>query len=180
MKLLIELLIDQLIMRIISVNKNDSELTAFVSKAEAATYPDPWSEASLVSSLGSGAILLCCEGSGQNIGYIIGSAVADEAEILRLTVLPEFRRRGAGTMLLTAFLNEAEKAGAKKAYLEVRSGNTAARTLYSSLGFIETGIRKNYYIKPREDAVLMCADIPPERISLLGDINADTGNRKLM
>ena len=41
--------------------------------------------------------------------------------------------------------------------LEVRSSNVAARALYGSLGFSETGSRPKYYATPddREDAILM-------------------------
>ena len=39
--------------------------------------------------------------------------------------------------------------------LEVRESNTAARSLYDSLGFRPVGVRKNYYKNPVENAILM-------------------------
>ena len=44
-------------------------------------------------------------------------------------------------------------------YLEVRESNTAARTLYESLGFVQTGYRPRYYSQPEEAAVLMTAQL---------------------
>ena len=46
-------------------------------------------------------------------------------------------------------------------WLEVRPSNHVARRLYDSLGFIQVGVRKNYYPaeQGREDAVLMCLDM---------------------
>ena len=39
--------------------------------------------------------------------------------------------------------------------LEVRVHNESAKELYRSLGFVEIGIRKNYYPDTREDAIIM-------------------------
>jgi ribosomal-protein-alanine acetyltransferase len=39
--------------------------------------------------------------------------------------------------------------------LEVRSSNISALKLYKSNGFIESGIRKDYYNNPNEDAIIM-------------------------
>ena len=39
--------------------------------------------------------------------------------------------------------------------LEVREGNTAARALYESFGFVTEGVRRNYYTQPSEDALIM-------------------------
>ena len=46
-------------------------------------------------------------------------------------------------------------------YLEVRPSNLAARALYGSLGFTETGVRPRYY--GDEDALLMTLDLAKSR-----------------
>ena len=48
-----------------------------------------------------------------------------------------------------------QELGAERFFLEVRKGNVAGRALYTSLGFVECGIRKGFYENPKEDAVLM-------------------------
>ena len=47
-------------------------------------------------------------------------------------------------------------------YLEVRKSNTAAQRLYEKLGFVSAGVRKNFYEKPSEDAVLMQMIVPKQ------------------
>ena len=49
--------------------------------------------------------------------------------------------------------------------LEVREGNTAARNLYESYGFIQETVRKSYYHNPTEDALIMWKRDLPERIT---------------
>ena len=81
--------------------------------------------------------------------------VAERAEVIDLRVLASERRQGLGRKLLWASFTALGDVGAVE--LEVRSSNVAARALYDSLGFIETGSRPNYYVTAdgREDAILM-------------------------
>ena len=97
----------------------------------------------------------CAVGAdGDLLGYGGISLVADEAEIITVAVSPVYRRRGIARALMEHMLRLAADAGAA-VYLEVRASNIPARELYRVLGFAETGMRKNYYSAPREDAVLM-------------------------
>lgn len=88
-------------------------------------------------------------------GLLIGRRAADEFEILDLAVSPEYRRRGIAMALLDAALREANQAGARKVFLEVRASNTAAIEFYRARGFTESGRRKAYYRNPVEDALLL-------------------------
>jgi ribosomal protein S18 acetylase RimI-like enzyme len=88
------------------------------------------------------------------VGALIGSVVADEAEIHEIAVARSHRRGGHGRALVQAFLMEAGRRGAKLCFLEVRSANHAAVGLYSSLGFEACGERKGYY-RDGTNAVLM-------------------------
>ena len=56
---------------------------------------------------------------------------------------------------MEAGLEQALKKGITRLFLEVRASNTAAKNLYKSLGFLETGVRRGYYHGPAEDALLM-------------------------
>lgn len=91
----------------------------------------------------------------QPVAAIWYQCAAEQAEMLDLRVLASQRRQGLGRHLLWASLTALEDVGAVA--LEVRSSNAAARALYQSLGFSETGARPNYYATPdgREDAILM-------------------------
>jgi [ribosomal protein S18]-alanine N-acetyltransferase len=81
--------------------------------------------------------------------------VAEQAHINNLAVLPELRGRGLGTQLLAAIIAEAAHLGAKMLTLEVRASNTPALQLYQKAGFRQYGMRKNYYTKPVEDALIL-------------------------
>ncbi|MEE8454540.1 MAG: GNAT family N-acetyltransferase [Limibaculum sp.] len=91
-------------------------------------------------------------------GFALYRAVADEAELLTISVLPEARRSGIGAGLLAACEDGARAAGAVRLFLEVAAGNLAARALYGRAGYRECGRRKGYYQRPdgsRDDAVVM-------------------------
>ncbi len=79
----------------------------------------------------------------------------DDAELIRIAVSPEERRRGTGRLLLRELIAECRRREIPNLFLEVRSGNEAAIGLYSQAGFTAEGIRRNYYHEPLEDALIM-------------------------
>jgi ribosomal-protein-alanine N-acetyltransferase len=81
--------------------------------------------------------------------------VVDQVHINNLAVLPELRGRGLGTQLLEAVIAEAAHLGATLLTLEVRASNEPALRLYARAGFERTGLRKNYYTNPVEDAFIL-------------------------
>jgi ribosomal-protein-alanine N-acetyltransferase len=81
--------------------------------------------------------------------------IVDQAHINNLAVRPELRGRGLGTELLEAVKAEAAQLGAVELTLEVRASNTPALQLYKSAGFTQEAVRKNYYTKPIEDALVL-------------------------
>ncbi len=91
-------------------------------------------------------------------GMLLGRAVAGEAEVLTLAVVPEARRQGIGTALLRAAAAEAGARGASSLFLEVATTNAAARALYQSLGFAEVGRRPRYYADS-SDALIMRVEV---------------------
>jgi|SRR6185312_13894209 len=76
---------------------------------------------------------------------------ADEAELLNLAVVPEFRRRGVASALLRTLVNEAKGT----IFLEVAEPNSAAISLYSHHGWVTTGLRKGYYQNGMVNAIVM-------------------------
>ena len=91
----------------------------------------------------------------QPVAAIWYQCAAKRAEMIDLRVLAAERRQGLGRQLLWASLTALGDVGAVE--LEVRSSNVAARALYESLGFSDTGSRPKYYATPdgREDGILM-------------------------
>ena len=92
-------------------------------------------------------------------GYIVGRLIADELHINNVAVRGPYRRCGIATALLFRVLEEAKVYQARRAFLEVRAGNAAAQALYERCGFSPVGRRRSYYSSPREDALIMSAEI---------------------
>lgn len=98
------------------------------------------------------------------IGFIGTWQVVNEAHIVSLGVRSMLRQRGIGELLLISAVELAMARRANFVTLEVRRSNEAARNLYRKYGFKERGIRKNYYTRDREDAIIMTTDpilLPP-------------------
>lgn len=127
--------------------------------------PPPWSAADFAGLLADPLAFLLVEGDA---GFLIGRAVAGEAELLTLAVAPEARRRGLARSLVARFLYQARVRGADRAFLEVAADNAAAIALYESTGFTLFGRRRGYYHAPdgtRTDALVLARDLatPPLR-----------------
>lgn len=79
------------------------------------------------------------------IGYCAYGLRYDEGHIYNIAVLPAFRRRGYGALMVKHMIEEGEKEGIWRFTLEVRVENMAAITLYERYGFKGVGVRPNYY-----------------------------------
>ena len=123
---------------------------------EAECFSHPTSRESLGKELESESSLYFAAVEDEKvIGYIGANVVLDECYIYNIVVTPEHRRRGVGTALITQVLNHCKRNSFSFATLEVRKNNAPARSLYSHLGFIEVGERRDYYSDPKENAILM-------------------------
>lgn len=127
-----------------------------ISLIEQECFSSPWSESDLASALTNPAFICLSALNGEKaVGYVMMYNAADEGEIANLAVTKEMRRQGIGETLMEHAIALAKDNGVATMYLEVRSSNIGARSLYEKLGFSPIGIRKNYYREPREDAVVM-------------------------
>ena len=77
-------------------------------------------------------------------GFVLTRKAADEEELLLIAVLPEFRRKGLGEVLIQRLFERARREGSTKIFLEMRRGNPAIH-LYEKVGFKPIGVRANYY-----------------------------------
>lgn len=101
------------------------------------------------------ALVAADPGKGTVAGFLVASLLTPEAELETIAVAAEGQRRGVGSLLLNALLEELRTEEVCQLILEVRASNRAALGFYGALGFKETGRRPRYYIDPEEDAVLM-------------------------
>ena len=129
-----------------------------VLEIECICFTTPWDIRSFEYELGyKDTILKVAVLNNQIIGYVCVRTILDVTHILNLAVLPEFRRRGIGSMLLRDALNELKrlKPDINLITLEVRESNAAAIELYEKFGFKVMGKRISYYDKPHENAIIM-------------------------
>ena len=101
------------------------------------------------------AWVACSDLAGPPLGYVLGWWLVDELEVHAVGVLPDARRRGVARRLLEHAIATSAAGGGRRLLLEVARGNTAARRLYDSLGFVVFNVRPGYYRATGDDALEM-------------------------
>ncbi len=136
-----------------TLSESDAPMLALLEKE---CFSCPWSEESFFECLGNERFYFVgLFEDGELVGYGGLTTVLDEGDVANIAVRTDKRGRGLGKTLLNALCEEAQKRGVVYLHLEVRESNAPARHIYESFGFNVDGIRKNYYTKPQENAVLM-------------------------
>ena len=127
-----------------------------VGDLERRIFSDPWSVSSCRSAIENPCVYaVVAEDEDGIAGYGFLMGTQDEAEILRIAVDPDKRRRHIGSELLEEMLDYGDNEGYISFFLEVRQSNAAARGLYEKSGFELIGRRVDYYKDPVEDALIM-------------------------
>ena len=125
---------------------------------EEAAFTNPWTRAMYLAELQNSGVSYCFlarNAGGRGVGFCSFWRIVDELHINNLAVLPELRRQGLGSVLLDFVLAKGLELGARRATLEVRRSNEAAKVLYERFGFAVKGVRAAYYSKPVEDALVL-------------------------
>lgn len=127
-----------------------------LGQIERESFSDPWSEQSILEAIcGPHSFGLAADFTMGGVGgYVLAREVGGSGEILNLAVASPYRRLGVGGELLRAGLALLTQRQAREVFLEVRQSNEAAIALYGSHGFRPVGLRKDYYRRPREDALV--------------------------
>lgn len=162
----------------VSIRRMKAEDIPTVAGLEQECFAEPWSENALAESLAdpnyvffvATVVVDDASSSLRNkteenerkphpcevvVGYVGAYLAADELSITNVAVSASYRRCGAADHLMKAL---DEFAYEKKLYgitLEVRVSNSAAIALYEKNGYEKSGIRKGFYSKPKEDALIM-------------------------
>ena len=135
---------------------NEAHVASVAAIEKECFGPAAWSERSVASELTNKlALWLVAVDGGTVAGYVGSQTVCDETDMMNVAVTSDFRRRGIGEELVNALVAELKAMGSRSLTLEVRASNTPAISLYQKLGFAQTGLRKNYYRNPKEDALIL-------------------------
>lgn len=138
-----------------------AEAATAMAALHARCFPRPWTEASMSEALAIPGTQAWLSLTGNRAaGLVMIRVTAGAAEILTICVDPDHRRGGLGRDLAGMALEAARQSGCTRMILEVATRNTAARRLYSSLGFEKIGLRSGYYPAetgklPPDDALIL-------------------------
>ena len=125
-----------------------------VAALEKLCFSDPWSASSIASELDNPLSLwLVWEEDGTAAAYLGVQRVPPQADVMNVAVSPALRRRGIARALFAEL--ERRLPEIDELFLEVRASNSGAIALYRTLGFAQVGRRPNYYLDPREDALIL-------------------------
>ena len=137
-------------------NLSESDLDELLI-GEQRAHQYPWSKNNFLSSIQSSHIAWCLKIDNNIAASLVATKRAGEAELLMITVYPQYQRQGIATLLLGE-LEQYCGNSTEQIFLEVRASNKAALGFYESQDYIEVGVRSRYYPSPkgpREDAIIM-------------------------
>jgi len=130
-----------------------------IEKIEQSSY-SPYSLSQLCSELEQkNSLLLVAVYGPRVIGWCSSRLIPPEAELLKIAVLPDFRRQGIAALLLCHLEQKLAGNNVTDVYLEVRSMNETAIKFYLKFGFFQVGLRKKYYSSPQDDALIYKKEI---------------------
>lgn len=127
-----------------------------VAQLEKLCFSAPWSENSISSELTNPLSCWLVALDGDRVaGYVGSQTVLDESDMMNIAVDPQYRRQGIAQALVEELVKCLARKGSRCLTLEVRASNAGAIALYGKLGFVQVGLRKNYYRNPRENAMIL-------------------------
>ncbi|MDN4016678.1 tRNA (adenosine(37)-N6)-threonylcarbamoyltransferase complex dimerization subunit type 1 TsaB [Zwartia panacis] len=125
---------------------------------EAAVQSFPWTLKNFEDALEAGYEAWVLRTEDGLKGFAITMLAPDVAHLLVIAVARDAQRRGYGHQLLEHTTRLARSAGTEGIVLEVRPSNASALAFYRSEGFVQIGVRRDYYPAAkglREDALIL-------------------------
>ena len=129
----------------IEISKFSSNDVMDVYKLEKECFSDPWSTNMLLDCVNNDRYAICVAKDGVTVGYAGVVFCGDTADVTRIAVTKEYRKQGIGQKLFNHLLDYSFSNGARSIFLEVRTDNAPAISLYEKAGGKKFGTRKNYY-----------------------------------
>lgn len=149
-------LLAEIIRRNTIITAMDKSHITEIARIERECFSLPWSENSLEQELeNENAHFLTALLGDAVVGYIGVIEICGEADITNVATDTRYRRFGIGEKLLKSAEKGATERKCESITLEVRISNAAAISLYEKSGYEKVGVRKGFYEKPTEDALLM-------------------------
>ena len=140
---------------------NDLDQVAQLEKvAFAGGVHQAWSHAMFEDELAlPGRTWWIAHDAGVVVGFAGGVLAGDTLDVLDVAVAPDRRREGIARRLMQRIAYDGHVLGAQSITLEVAENNDAACGLYESMGFAQSGMRRDYYGRGA-NALVMTAPLP--------------------
>lgn len=118
-----------------------------VVKLENKCFKEPWNEKDCLNELNEnpfshGWLLIDDE---IVVGYAFLWETFEMAQLARIGVDPQYRKKGYGNQLLKALCERASEQACEFMTLEVRESNAPALHLYTKNDFVQVNVSKGYY-----------------------------------
>ena len=127
-----------------------------VSRIEQETFSMPWSPDDFMEMISLDYAYYIVAKEGDTVLGCCGIRnMCGDGEITNVVVDAKYRKRGIAEAMLRYLMKESRSIGVRNYTLEVRESNQPAIALYEKLGFKTEGVRKGFYEKPTEDALIM-------------------------
>lgn len=137
----------------------DIHITA-AAELEAACLDTAWSAAQIKDAANREDTLYLTATEGEELCAVASCVFsAFEGMIENVATAPTHRRKSAAEGLLQLIEAEAKARGLEQLSLEVASRNAAAIALYTKAGFKTAGIRKGFYRRQNDDALVMIKEL---------------------
>ena len=127
-----------------------------IVELEKQCFSEPWSENALAEELDNNcAVFFIAIINNKLAGYMGMHNICSQGYITNIAVFEQYRKKGIASSLIERIINYAVNNNMEFISLEVRKSNIQAISLYDKYEFKQMGIRKNFYKKPCEDAIIM-------------------------
>ena len=140
-------------MEIVRLQREHCEILAELEKL---CFSHPWSQKAIEDEVHNpNAYFVTAVDEEKILGYGGMHCSHRECYVDNIAVFGHHRRKGVGTAIVEELIRESRRRKAEFLSLEVRPSNRAAVGLYTKLGFLEEGRRRNFYNDPTEDALIL-------------------------
>ena len=120
-------------------------------------FTTPWSRNAFKTEITENLLAkyIVAEVEGRVVGYGGIWLILDEGHITNIAVSKDSRGQGIGNYLVMGLIDFCKTSKIYNMTLEVRESNIVAQNLYKKYGFLDCGIRPNYYSDDHENAMIM-------------------------
>jgi len=130
---------------------------------ESRGFEFPWSEEGFINCLRQrNCIGMVAEHDERVVGFMVYELSKTRIRVLNFAVAESFRRRGAGSQMMSKLIGKLSTQRRSRITLEVRETNLAAQLFFRAVGFRAVSVLRQFYADTPEDAYLMHYRYRPE------------------